>query len=145
MPLRDYLELFQERTQELLGLAEPADYPHTVATTWTLSLGRLRAEEPAGEALLVLCGFLAPDEIPRSLPVEHAMLLPQPLRATAADRLGYSRVLGALSRYGLVTVTEATLGLHRLVQAVIREALDHQTKQQWAGAGLRRSVSPSGS
>src|SRR6266545_3437498 len=59
-PLRDYLELFQERAGELLRLGEPADYPHTVATTWTLSLGRLRAETPAAEDLLAVCGFLAP-------------------------------------------------------------------------------------
>jgi tetratricopeptide (TPR) repeat protein len=135
--LRDYLELFQERAGELLGLGEPADYPRTVATTWTLALGRLRAETPAAEDLLAVCGFLAPDDIPRSLPVEQATVLPERLQQAVTDRLAYGQVLGALGRYGLVTVTTDSLTVHRLVQAVIREGLDHQATQQWAGVAVR--------
>jgi hypothetical protein len=135
--LRDYLELFQERAGELLALGEPAHYPHTVATTWTLALGQLRAETPAAEDLLAVCGFLAPDDIPRSLLVEHATVLPRRLRQAVTDRLTYDQMLGALGRYGLVTVTEDSLAVHRLVQAVIREGLDQQAKRQWATVAVR--------
>jgi tetratricopeptide (TPR) repeat protein len=135
--LREYLELFQERAGELLGLGEPADYPHTVATTWTLSLWRLRAEAPAAEDLLAVCGFLAPDDIPRSLLVEHATVLPERLQQAVTDRLAYGRMLGALGRYGLVTVTKDSLAVHRLVQAVIREGVNQQAKRQWARAAVR--------
>jgi tetratricopeptide (TPR) repeat protein len=134
--LPDYLELFQERAGELLGLGEPADYPHTVATTWTLSLARLRAETPAAEDLLAVCGFLAPDDIPRSLPVEHAAVLPERLRQAASDRLAYQGILSTLGRYGLMTVTTDNLTVHRLVQAVIRESLDQQARRQWAGVAV---------
>lgn len=135
--LHDYLELLQERAGELLALGEPADYPHTVATTWTLALGRLRAELPAAEDLLAVCGFLAPEDIPRSLLVKHATVLPKRLRQAVTDRLTYDQVLGALGRYGLVTVTRDSLAVHRLVQAVIREGLDQQARRQWARAAVR--------
>jgi tetratricopeptide (TPR) repeat protein len=135
--LRDYLELFQERAGELLRLGEPADYPHTVATTWMLSHARLRAETPAAEDLLAVCAFLAPDDIPRSLPVDHATVLPERLQQAGADRLAYEQVLGTLGRYGLVTVTKDSLAVHRLVQAVIREDLNQQARQQWAGVAVQ--------
>jgi tetratricopeptide (TPR) repeat protein len=135
--LRDYLELFQERSGELLRLGEPTDYPHTVATTWTLALGRLRAEAPAAEDLLAVCAFLAPDDIPRSLPTEHATVLPDPLRQDASDPLAYQQMLGALGRLGLVTVTKDSLAMHRLVQGVMREGLGQQARRRWAGVAVR--------
>jgi tetratricopeptide (TPR) repeat protein len=135
--LGDYLDLFQERAGELLGIGELAEYPHTVATTWALSLERVRAQVPGAEDLLILCAFLAPDDIPRSLPVEHAAVLPEPLQQAAANRLVYDQALGALGRYALVTVTRDTLAVHRLVQAVVREGLDKQARQHWAAVAVR--------
>jgi len=135
--LGDYLGLFRERAGELLGLGELADHPDTVATTWALSLARVRVEAPAAEDLLAVCAFLASDDIPRALPAEHAPVLPEPLQQAAADRLAYDQLLGALGRYSLVTVTEDTLTVHRLVQAVVRGRLDQQHRQQWAGVAVR--------
>jgi hypothetical protein len=68
MPLRDYLGLLGQRAGELLELGEPTDHPDTVAATWALSLARAQAEASAAEDLVALCGFLAPDDIPRTLP-----------------------------------------------------------------------------
>jgi len=87
--LGDYLGLLRERAAELLGLGELADHPDTVATTWALSLARVRVEAPAAEDLLAVCAFLASDDIPRALPAEHAPVLPAPLQQAAADRLAY--------------------------------------------------------
>ena len=97
--VRDYLRLLEERAGELLGLGELTDHPDTVASTWALSLAGAQAEAPAANALLALCAFLAPDDIPRALPTEHAELLTEPLRRAATDRLAYDRVVGALGRY----------------------------------------------
>jgi tetratricopeptide (TPR) repeat protein len=135
--LRDYLSLLGERAGEVLRLGELADYPHTVATTWALSLGRVRAEAPAAEDLLAVCAFLAPDDIPRGLPSGQAGVLPNRLQQSAADRLAYDRVLGALGRYALMTVTEDSLAVHRLVQTMVREGFDQQAKQHWAGVAVR--------
>jgi tetratricopeptide (TPR) repeat protein len=121
--LEEYLQLVQERAVELFGLAQPTGAERRVATVWSLSLERVRGEAPAADELLHLCAFLAPDDIPRSLPREHAALLPEELGQLARDLLAYNKALGVLGRYSLATVTPAALGLHRLVQAVIRARL----------------------
>lgn len=135
--LHDYLRLLGERAGEVLGLGELADYPHTVTTAWSLSLGRIRAEAPAAEDLLAVCAFLAADDIPRSLLAEQAAVLPNRLQQATADELAYNRMLGELGRYALMTVTEDALAVHRLVQTVIREGFDQEAKQRWAGAAVR--------
>jgi tetratricopeptide (TPR) repeat protein len=132
----DYLGLLRQRAGELLGLGELTDHPDTIATTWTLSLARAQAEAPAAEDLLALCAFLAPDDIPRGLPAGHAQLLPEPLQQAAADRLTYDRTLGALGRYSLVTATQDSLAVHRLVQAWVRARLDRQAQQHWAAVAV---------
>jgi hypothetical protein len=133
----DYLGLLHERAGELLGLGEPTDHPDTVATTWALSLARAQAEAPAAENLLALCAFLAPDDIPRTLPTDHAKLLPASLQQAAADRLAYDRLLGALGRYSLVTATQDSLAVHRLVQAWVRTTLDQPAQRHWAAVAVQ--------
>jgi tetratricopeptide (TPR) repeat protein len=135
--LGGYLELFTERDGELLGMGGPIDYQHTVATTWTMALERVRAEVPAAEDLLNMCSFLAPDDLPRSLLSEHAEQLPDRLRQAAGDRLAFDQTLGALGRYSLATVSEHTLAVHRLVQTVVRQNLDQAAARAWAGAAVR--------
>jgi tetratricopeptide (TPR) repeat protein len=134
--LGGYLELFTERDGELLGMGRPIDYQHTVATTWTMALERVRAEVPAAEDLLNMCSFLAPDDLPRPLLSEHAEQLPDRLRQ-AGDRLAFDQTLGALGRYSLATVSEHTLAVHRLVQTVVRQNLDQAAARAWAGAAVR--------
>ena len=84
-----------------------------------------------------MCAFLASDDIPRTLPIDHAEVLPEPLRATAADRIAYDRAVGVLSRYALATVTEDSLAVHPLVQTVVREGLDQRARQCWAAVAVR--------
>jgi tetratricopeptide (TPR) repeat protein len=133
----DYLELLGERTEELLELGELIDHPDTVASTWALSLARAQAEAPAAQALLALCAFVAPDDIPRTLPTEHVQLLPEPLRQAAADRLAHDRLIAALGRYSLVTATRDTLAVHRLVQAWVRATLDQPAQRRWAAVAVQ--------
>jgi tetratricopeptide (TPR) repeat protein len=134
---RDYLRLLGERAGELLGLGELTDHPDTVASTWALSLARAQTEAPAARALLTLCAFLAADDIPRALPVEHARLLPEPLQQAATDRLAYDRVVGALGRYSLVTASQDSLAVHRLVQAWVRATLDQPAQRRWAAVAVQ--------
>jgi tetratricopeptide (TPR) repeat protein len=146
--LDDYLGLLRERMIELFGLDAPTDTvladERRVATIWSVSLERVRAEAPQAEALLELCAFLAPDGTPRALPAEHAELLPEDLARTVRDPLRYNEAVRVLSRYSLVTVMPDALGLHRLVQAVIRAPLDDSAKRRWAevSVGLLRDSFP---
>ena len=125
-----YLRLVQERAVELFGLQKPASAQRRVATVWSVSLERLREEAPGAEALIEVCAFLAPEDIPRNLPAEHIEVLPEELRELAADPLAYNEALAVLGGYSMATVTPTSLGLHRLVQAVIRARLDQEGR--WA-------------
>jgi tetratricopeptide (TPR) repeat protein len=144
----EYLDLVRNRARELFGLDQPPTDEHgdqrRVATIWSLSLDQVHKEAPAAEALLNLCAFLAPDGIPRGLPREHAEVLPDQLAKAVGDVLAYNRLLGAVGRYSLATVTSTSLGLHRLVQAVIQAHLGHEGERRWTEVtvGLLRKSFP---
>jgi tetratricopeptide (TPR) repeat protein len=122
--IADYLKLFQTHQQELLRRGQPStDYPATVATTWDLSFRQVRDKCPAGEDLLNLCAFLAPDDIPRKLFAEGAAHLPNSLAAAVDDPFILEEAVESLRRYSLVDVRSDALSVHRLVQAVTRDQL----------------------
>ena len=103
--LKEYLELFQTRRRELWGVeANPENYEHTVAATWSLNLEQAEQEAPGAAALLNLCAFLAPDAIPRSLLETEQEFLPPELNRLASDPLARNRVFTALRRYSLLEV-----------------------------------------
>jgi tetratricopeptide (TPR) repeat protein len=133
----EYVGLLGERAGELFGLGRPANSEQTIATTWTLALDELRTQAPVAEDLLILCAFLAPDDIPRSLVEEHREALPERLAIAARNQLILRQAFGALHRYALATITEQAVGVHRLVQAVVRQRLDDQTRQAWSASATR--------
>ncbi len=137
--LAGYLPLYRARRLEVLNRGRPStNYPDTVATTWDLSFQCLATESPAGTALLTLCAFLAPDDIPRDIIAAGAEHLPEPLRATVGDALAFDDAVAAIRRYSLLEAgSENTLSLHRLVQAVLRDHLDEPSRQQWAEAAVK--------
>lgn len=113
--LATYLRLYRERSAELHDEGKPADYPHTVATTWQLAMDQLTAE---ARELLNLIAFYAPDAIP-----VHLLL-------GSWDELTRHRAVGELVAHGLVSPAgEDTITVHRLVQAVTRNRLD---ADEWA-------------
>lgn len=112
--LAGYAELFATRALELLGRGQPLGYQHTVATTWSLALRKLRDTSPAAVGLLTLAAFMAPDDLPQPLLVAHADALPEPLGATAADPLALGDCVAALHGFSLVRVVADGLFVHRL-------------------------------
>jgi hypothetical protein len=136
-PPEEYLELLASRARELFALGRPATSEQTIATVWSLSLHRLHIEAPVAEDLLRLCAFLAPDDIPRRLLEDHPDLLPEPLAGAVRDRLSYQQALDALGRYSLAAITNDTVSVHRLVQAVVRHGLAPKQERQWVKITLR--------
>jgi tetratricopeptide (TPR) repeat protein len=134
--LADYLRLARERTVELFGLDRPVGDEQRVATTWSVSLDRVRTQAPAAEALLDLCAFLAPNDIPRDLPGYDPDRLPFPLAQAVRDPLAYNEAVRALSRYSLATVTPTALGVHSLVQVVVRARLGPEDERRSAAAAV---------
>ncbi len=118
----EYLQMFHEHGPELLAV-ETATTEQTVATTWRVALDQVRMQAPAAQDLLILCAFLHPDGIPKSLFTEHSDGLPEELRAPFARGFAFNQVLATIHRYSLMQVSSDSMSIHRLVQAVIRSSL----------------------
>src|SRR6202043_2495426 len=75
--LSDYLALYGRHQLALLKRKSSlaSDYPHTVASTWTLSFAQVEQADPAAADLLRVCAFLHPDAIPQEILTEGAAAL----------------------------------------------------------------------
>ena len=125
--LAGYHRRLQSQAPTLFERGRPADYEHTIATTWELALGQL-GQDPGCAALMFCCAFLAPERIPRELFLSEAIA-----DGTFTGEGGELALDNAISRvlaFSLLTADEAMLSVHRLVQQVIRNRLaDH--RDQW--------------
>ena len=121
--LSGYLTRFRKYQAEMLKRGKPVDYLDTVATTWNISFQAVKAKSQAGADLLVLCSFLAPDDIPRSLIAGGAEHFPEPLASVAADELELDCAMAELRRYSLITGDGDSFSMHQLVQMVVRSRL----------------------
>src|SRR2546421_7031340 len=142
--LADYQRLFQSRRAELLaehhGLIN--DHPRSVATTWSLSFAQVEQKNPAAADLLRLCAFLAPDAIPETIITQGASHLGPQLAPVGTDAYLLNQAIAALRAYSLVQREASSeggflLSVHRLVQAVLKDQMDEQSKQQWAERAVR--------
>ena len=131
MTLRRYLELFRSRAGELLARGRH-DYEATVATTWELAFQAVERASPAAAALLRVCAFVNPDDIPLGMIITDDWA--QPLDALADDPLALADALGTLGRFSLVTSAAGEMvAVHRLVQLVVRQRMTEAERRSWAG------------
>ncbi|GHP00081.1 tetratricopeptide repeat protein [Reticulibacter mediterranei] len=145
-----YLNLYRKERKQLLkerGEQED-DHPAPVATTWQLAFQRIAKANPAAADLLRLCAFLASDDIPEAFITEGASELPSSLQKLARSPLKLNAAIAELQKYSLISrnpVTQ-TLDVHRLVQAVIRDAMTKHVERMWEGRAVRvvAAVFPNG-
>ena len=102
---------------------EPRDLERTVAAVWEVSFSKVEADSPAGAALLKLCAFLAPDNIPLDAIRAGAADAAGAAEGVAARPVAFNTAVGALLRYSLARRDGEMLSVHRLVQAVTRDRL----------------------
>jgi hypothetical protein len=112
---------------------DPAD---TVATTWQVSLERVRPM-PGAMVLLEMCAFLAPEEIPRSRFTQQLDPVPEELAVLADNPFLLDEAIAGLRRYGLVKAGEQTVTVHRLLQRVVRDRLHAGTADNRVGLTVR--------
>jgi Tfp pilus assembly protein PilF len=153
LSLADYLSLFRERAAAYVPPASPsADYPDALAITFEIAFARIIEESPASADLLTLCAFLAPDDAPLEIFKEaaakegdEAVPLPEELASAAATPEALGAAAATLQTYALAKVRGGSfLSMHRLTQAIARDRLGDDEKNQWAEAAvtLMRVVFP---
>ncbi|HEU5373950.1 MAG TPA: tetratricopeptide repeat protein [Ktedonobacteraceae bacterium] len=137
----DYLQIYEQHRAALLARRgkQATNYPHSVATTWSLSFEKVEQAHPAAAELLRLCAYLFPDHIPEELLTQGAAYWPAILRDGVTDPLRFNELLEALLAFSLVKrlAREHLLSLHRLVQAVQLDLMDLEMQQRWAERVVR--------
>lgn len=133
--LADYQSLYYAQSAELLGVRGGLmdDHPESVAMTWSFSFQKVEQELPAAADLLRFCAFVHPDAIPEEMIIWGADHLGPHLQAVVRDPTLLNRAIAVLGSYSLVRRNrkEKTLSIHRLVQAVLKDAMDEQTTKKW--------------
>ena len=139
--LSEYFMLYQQRKMALLKRSSrvSADYPHTVANTWSLSFEQVEQEHMVAAELLRLCAYLNPDAIPEEMMSDGASELGTVLGPVAVDPLLLNEAIQTLRRYSLIKrdAESRLLHLHRLVQVVLKDGLDAGTQHQYAERAVR--------
>src|SRR5436305_3469060 len=119
--LSHYLQLYHTHSKELLARRgiQSLDYPHAVATTWSLSFQKIEQANPAATELLRLCAFLAPNKIPDELIMDGAAHWNPPLQQVA-DLFIFDKIMRELLKYSLIKrmSDDKAFSIHSLVQAV---------------------------
>lgn len=132
---KTYLKLYDSRhlTLFLAGAisTQPQDYPETVLTTWSLSLVKVRERCPIALELMDLCSFLTPDDIPRSMLLFGAQMLPPRLAETIKDDARFDAAIATLKSYSLISRQREWLHIHCLVKAVIRDQMSADRAREW--------------
>ena len=139
--LSNYLDHYQSRQTDLLkrrGLVG-LDHPQSVTTTFSFCFEKVRQANSAAAELLQFCAFLDVDSLSEQLILESATELGTILQPVAKDILALDEAFAILLSYSLVRRNTATktFTMHRLVQTVIWENMESDTRELWA----RRVVS----
>ena len=133
--LARYLNLYQQRSADLLRIrgADNQEYPHSIATTWSLSFEKVAQVNPATTDFLTFCAFLAPDAIPETIFTRGAPYLGHQLNPAATNKYQFNIVCGDALRFSLIArqADDKTLTMHRLVQTVLRENTPEQKQEGW--------------
>ncbi len=129
--INTYLELFREKRIELLKEVSTLEaYQETVATTWLVAMEKIQKTLGAKE-LLILCAFLAPDNIPLDIIQEHPDYLSKPLADALTDPLKRNQAIKALRSYSLIKKIDSNISIHRLLQTVVRDLLTKKQQAEW--------------
>ena len=133
--LSDYIERYATRRNVLLsnrgGLSDY--HPTSVAATLSLSIQQVEQASPSAANLLRFCAFLHAEAIPEEFITRTGETLRRTLQSFPADPLLLDQAIRELRRFSLLhrEPETKTLGVHRLVQAIIQDRMDQEERTQW--------------
>jgi len=139
--LSTYLDIYRSHRRELLQRRGhlASDHPESVVTTWSLNFQHVEQFNVAAAEILRLCAFLEPDTIPEELFSEGGLDLGPLLSPAAKDPLALNAAFEELRKFSLVqrVAENRLLRIHRLVQAVLKDAMGVEEQRRWAERAVR--------
>jgi ankyrin repeat protein len=113
-----YLKVYQKKGIEFLkpGVLWDEKYPISVSKTLAISMDKVNNRSSQAVELLRMCAYLAPDEIPRELFAQSALL---------KEAHAVNEALAVLFDYSLIEPAKLPdhIQVHRLVQMVTRQRI----------------------
>ncbi|MFF8534900.1 tetratricopeptide repeat protein, partial [Streptomyces sp. NPDC015532] len=105
-----YLSQLRTDPAGVLAATPPGDsQQRTIAQLWSVTFSAVQAEDPHAVELLRTLAYCAPDPLPRRV-----------LTGALPTVRDVDHALGVLAAYSLITLTDLTVTVHRLVQTVLR-------------------------
>jgi tetratricopeptide (TPR) repeat protein len=140
-----YLTSYRSEGLKRLEARRPAlgNYPRSVVSTWAANFDAVQKGSPAAADVLWLSAFLAPDAIPFELLTRGASELGPEAQAALGNvdeaSLIIHDLLRPLGRFSLIRIDghAETFSIHRLVQEVLKAAMDDPTCRLWAERAVR--------
>jgi tetratricopeptide (TPR) repeat protein len=130
--LAEYLDLYRAEGAALRARRGQMATGHdSVTVTFSLAFAKTT---PAAAAIIRACAFLAPDAIPEEIFTQAAEEWGEPMATVAAKPLAWVQAIGEAGRFSLIhrDAKEKTLSIHRLVQDVVKDEMDMETRRTWA-------------
>ena len=139
--LSDYLDRYQHHHATLLDLRGKAcgSHPLSVRAMLSLCLEQVEQINSIAADVLRLCAFLHPDAIPEEMCLKGMTHLSSDLQEADGNSITLDAAFAALRTLSLLRrhPETKTVIIHRLVQAVVKDALDETTQRQWAERAVR--------
>jgi len=130
MPVSEYLSLLDKQVSLLLSEGKPPEYPLSMTAAWRLSVNELHRQLPAALELLRCCAFFSPDPIPRDV-FRGRQAAQTTVSNLIAEPIRLAQAIGTLGRYALVKIDGRMISVHRLIQALLREELTVEQRDQY--------------
>src|SRR5277367_666123 len=124
--LSTYLDEYHKNRRELIKWpTNDSQYPHSVATTWSMSFTVVQANFPHAARLLQLFSLLNPDGILIDFLVDGAEGLDDDLQQIISSQVEMAKVLLELEKFSLIKWNRGSksIFMHRLVQLVVNDGM----------------------
>ncbi|HJT55286.1 MAG TPA: FxSxx-COOH system tetratricopeptide repeat protein [Ktedonobacteraceae bacterium] len=130
----DFIDLYHKKRHDVLSergsldeenKGKYSEHPESVVVTFELCFAKAQERHPLATDILRFCAFLHPDAIPEEL-FQHD-------DGFKLDAKAFRKGIIALVRYSLLKINshEKTASMHRLVQAVLIDAMLPDIQKQW--------------
>lgn len=124
--IRDYLDLYKDKTKELLDFQPkqdtPSRYNKTILTTWNVTLETIKNIENIGDLALKIIRFLAylsPDKV-------DALVF---FKTMEGEEKMWDAI-ELLQKYSMINLTKGIVSIHRLVQEALRYKVRMEDKEE---------------
>jgi tetratricopeptide (TPR) repeat protein len=131
MEAEEYMRLLDEQITKIMAEGKPPDYPLPMTAAWGVSVAILREQLPQALELLRCCAFFGPEPIPRDVFRRVVHATGTSVNDLIADPILLASAVRELGRYALVKLDGGSISVHRLVQALLRDALSPEQRSSY--------------